>query len=124
MKDLIVGWCCSMSFMGALAMTGNQAQNYMMGNENKELHLATYVLAFQEQEAAVRLNAQIIIKNNLSVPVWPFCTPKGTTTQQAVDIIKRAIYSEPENNHQPLFIISRRALSKVWECTKSQLLAL
>lgn len=121
MKVFLFGFSFLLTVTSAIAITGNEARSYMLGNQDKELHLATYALGLLDQEAAVILNARELIKNNLPVPVWPFCQPKGSNAGQMADIIKRAIYSEPENNHEPLLIISRRAISKVWECTKSQL---
>lgn len=103
------------------AVTGNQALQLMTGSDDKDLYLSTYAMAFQDQEYVVRLNAKGAFINGATF-MWPFCVPNSASVQQVAAVIRKELFTSPENNHQDLGRISRTALTKAWRCTEAELL--
>jgi hypothetical protein len=102
----------------ASAMTGNQAIELMTGNRDADLHLSTYSKAIMDAEGVVRFNTASVTPG--ADIITPFCTPNAASAAQAAAIVRKELLSHPENNHQDLYIIARRALLKAWPCAEYQ----
>ena len=122
MRDAATALSLCLASSGIMAFTGSQARELMTGSEARFFRLGAYAAGVMDQEVVVQINAKVMIQKGLPVPVWPFCPPKGASPKQIAEIIQHALFNEPENNHEDLILITRRALSKVWECTPAQLL--
>jgi hypothetical protein len=107
MKSVIVALV--MAPWSAFAITGNQAIDVMTGSPDADLHLSTYTQGLFDGEVVARMNARYAAEAGAGF-IKPFCPPSGASVMQGAAVIRKELLTRPENNHEDLLLISRRAL--------------
>lgn len=122
----MIKFCCLIGFLlvhiSTFAVTGNQVLTTMVGKSNGDLYLETFTLGLLTQELAVRLNAKEAVAGGAKQYVVPFCIPQSSTVQQAAMILKNELLQKPENNHEEILLIIRRAFVAAWPCSIGELM--
>lgn len=103
------------------AMTGNQALELMFKNSTPSTAFIADIAGVMDAEAAVLLNAVAAKKAGATPFVEPYCSPPGSNAGQGAQIVYAELRNNPANNHEPVYLITRRALLNAWPCSDSQL---